>query len=268
MKKLTIQFLTIALAIIAFSATDTFAQNQVNFNDQGKAQTKVNLEAGSKYTYKVSGFSFGANNAGIMTVRPTVAYEQIKWTVKADGETIISEDLGAEISFQVNKGSNYTLSLWNQSGSTGRIGLNWSFDNIFRSIPEGLDKSSPKAISSSPDNFTTNQTPIDGRDTEDTDNSSVEVGDDNSMNANEKSTNSDDNSADSSKSNAERKDEARKRSKEKAKEARDEREPANTKKAKQRKERTKNKSEKKAKDKKAKKNKKNKKKYKKNKENN
>ena len=63
MKKLTIQLLTIAIAVIAFSATESFAQRRINLDASGQATINATIkpwkvEEGSS-SWSISGKQFG-----------------------------------------------------------------------------------------------------------------------------------------------------------------------------------------------------------------
>ncbi len=57
-KKLTIQLLTIAIAIIAFSATEAAAQKRLKFDKNGNAKVSSNVKANKSVTYSISGKDF------------------------------------------------------------------------------------------------------------------------------------------------------------------------------------------------------------------
>ncbi len=58
MKKLTIQFLTIAMVIVAFSVIETYAQKCIRFNRNGKAKIRTKIKAHGRKSYVVSGKDF------------------------------------------------------------------------------------------------------------------------------------------------------------------------------------------------------------------
>jgi hypothetical protein len=64
MKKLTLQVLTLTIAIIAFSATDAIAQKRINLDKNGKAKISSMIESMKlsdiKYTWSISGKQFSS----------------------------------------------------------------------------------------------------------------------------------------------------------------------------------------------------------------
>jgi hypothetical protein len=56
MKKITIQILCLAMVVVAFSVTETFAQ-RIRFKN-GKAKVSANVKANGKKTFTVSGSKF------------------------------------------------------------------------------------------------------------------------------------------------------------------------------------------------------------------
>lgn len=58
MKKLIIQFLCLAMAVIAFSATEIYAQKRIKFDRNGKAKFSSMVKAKESVTYSLSGKDF------------------------------------------------------------------------------------------------------------------------------------------------------------------------------------------------------------------
>ena len=119
MKKLTIQFLGLAMIIIVFSVTDSFAQ-RISFSG-GSAKVSTKIGADSSKTFTVSGKDFGK-----MTIKQTNR-GQFKYEIRR-GSSILSSGhtTGSNIRVKSDGKSTYRITIINEENAARRIVLQFS----------------------------------------------------------------------------------------------------------------------------------------------
>jgi hypothetical protein len=123
MKKLTIQLLTIAIAVFVFSVTEAVAQKRVNLDRNGKATIDAvikpwKVEEGEKPTWSISGKKF--NNLSIKQTKG----EKFKYEIRRGNEILSSgHTTGSNIQIRSDGASVYTISIINERDEAGKIVL-------------------------------------------------------------------------------------------------------------------------------------------------
>ena len=105
MKKLTIQFLCLAMIVVAFSVTETHAQ-RIKFKN-GKATVRATVKANGKKTYTVSGKDFSK-----LTIRQT-AGESFNYKIKRGSEFLSSGHTTGIQSINSDGRSTYSITIMN-----------------------------------------------------------------------------------------------------------------------------------------------------------
>ncbi|MEK7725209.1 MAG: hypothetical protein AAB336_12715 [Acidobacteriota bacterium] len=123
MKKLTIQFLTIAIAVIAFSATDAIAQKRINLDSNGKATISATIkpwkvEEAEKPNWSISGKKF--QNLSIKQTKGG----KFKYEIRRGSEFLSSgHTTGSNITINSDGKSDYTITIINEEDKARPITL-------------------------------------------------------------------------------------------------------------------------------------------------
>ena len=121
MKKLTIQFLTIAIAVIVFSVTDTVAQNRINLengNATVSATVKPKKSGDNKEVWSFSGKQFGNLN-----IKQTNG-GKFKYEIRRGGSFLSSgHTTGGNITINSDGKSDYTITIINEEDTARPITL-------------------------------------------------------------------------------------------------------------------------------------------------
>ena len=122
MKKLTIQFLIIAIAVIVFSVTDAVAQKRINLDSNGKATISATikpwkLEEGSS-SWSISGKQF--QNLSITQTKGG----KFKYEIRRGSEFLSSgHTTGSSITINSDGKSTYTITIINEEDKARPITL-------------------------------------------------------------------------------------------------------------------------------------------------
>jgi hypothetical protein len=115
-KKITIQFMCLAMVIMALSVTETFAQ-QIRLKD-GKATVRATIGANSEKTYTISGKDFRALSIK-QTNRVSFRYE-----LRRGSEFLSSgQTTGLSLEVESDGRSTYSIKIINESNVARRIVL-------------------------------------------------------------------------------------------------------------------------------------------------
>ena len=123
MKKLTIQLLTIAIAVIAFSATDALAQKAINLDANGRATISATIkpwkvEEGQTPIWSISGKNFG--NLSIKQTRG----EKFKYEIRRGNQFLSSgHTTGSNFMIRSDGKSTYTITIINEGDKARPIVL-------------------------------------------------------------------------------------------------------------------------------------------------
>jgi hypothetical protein len=116
MKKITIQFICLAMVMMTLSVTETFAQ-QIRLKD-GKATVRATIGANSEKTYTISGKDFQALNIK-KTNRVSFRYElRLGTELISSGQT-----MGLSLEVESDNRSTYSIKIINESNAARRIVL-------------------------------------------------------------------------------------------------------------------------------------------------
>ena len=122
MKKLTIRLLTIAIAVIAFSATESFAQKRINLDANGSTTISATIkpwkvEEGSS-SWSISGKQFA--NLSIKQTRGG----KFKYEIRRGSEFLSSgHTTGSNITIRSDGKSTYTITIINEEDTPRPITL-------------------------------------------------------------------------------------------------------------------------------------------------
>lgn len=122
MKKLTIQFLSIAIAVIVFSATDAIAQKRINLNKDGKATISATLKPWKvgdiSGEWMISGKKFEK-----LSIKQTKG-EKFKYEIRRGSEFLSSgHTTGSSIMINSDGKSTYTITIINEENKPRPITL-------------------------------------------------------------------------------------------------------------------------------------------------
>ncbi|MGE3465926.1 MAG: hypothetical protein AB7J13_03250 [Pyrinomonadaceae bacterium] len=123
MKKIYIHFLAIAIAVIAFSATEAIAQKRINLDSNGKATISATIkpwkvEEGPDPKWTISGSQFG--NLSIKQTRGT----KFKYEIRRGNSFLSSgHTTGSNIKIESNGKSTYTITIINEEDKARPIVL-------------------------------------------------------------------------------------------------------------------------------------------------
>ena len=122
MKKLTLQFLTLTIAIIAFSATDASAQRPINLDKNGKAKISATIQSMKlgdiKSTWSISGKRFGS-----LQINQTNT-GSFKYEIRRGNSFLSSgHTTGSNITIQSDGKSTYTITIINEEDKPRKIEL-------------------------------------------------------------------------------------------------------------------------------------------------
>ena len=116
MKKLTIQFLTIAIAVLVFSVTDTLAQ-RIKLKD-GQARINTTVKANGKKTFTISGRDFRS-----LRIRQTKG-GKFRYEIRRGSQLLSSgHQTGFSVNVNSDRRSTYRLTIVNNENKARRIGL-------------------------------------------------------------------------------------------------------------------------------------------------
>lgn len=116
MKKLTIQFLTIAIAVIVFSVTDAVAQKRINL-ENGNATVSATV-TGNKEVWSFSGKQFSKVN-----IKQTNG-GKFKYEIRRGSEFLSSgHTTGSNITINSDGKSDYTITIINEEDKARPITL-------------------------------------------------------------------------------------------------------------------------------------------------
>lgn len=113
MKKLTLRFLTIAVAVIAFSATEAIAQKRINLDANGKATISATVQPWKlgdiKEVWSISGKQF--RNLSIKQTRGG----KFKYEIRRGSQFLSSgHTTGSNIQIKSDGKSTYTITIINE----------------------------------------------------------------------------------------------------------------------------------------------------------
>ncbi len=123
MKKLTLRLLTLTIAIIAFSATDAFAQKRINLDANGKATISATIkpwkvEEAQSFKWSVSGKQFSN-----LQIKQTNS-GKFKYEIRRGSEFLSSgHTTGSNIQIQSDGKSIYTITIINEEDKARPIVL-------------------------------------------------------------------------------------------------------------------------------------------------
>lgn len=121
MKKLTIQFLIIA--VIAFSATDAFAQKRINLDATGKATISATIKPVKMGDIAQSVWSISGKQFGKLQIKQTNS-GKFKYEIRRGSEFLSSgHTTGSNIQIQSDGKSTYTITIINEEDKAGKIEL-------------------------------------------------------------------------------------------------------------------------------------------------
>lgn len=124
MKKLTIQIVALIIAIITFSATDTFAQKTIKLDATGKAKITATIKPGQpednsgKDSWSISGKQFSN-----LQIKQTNS-GKFKYEIRRSNEFLSSgHTTGSNIQIQSDGKSIYTITFINEENKARKIEL-------------------------------------------------------------------------------------------------------------------------------------------------
>lgn len=118
MKNLTLRFLTIAIAFIAFSATDALSQKGINLDSNGKATISATVTGNSKEVWSISGKQFGNLN-----IKQTSG-GKFKYEIRRGSAFLSSgHTTGSNITINSDGKSTYTITIINEEETARPITL-------------------------------------------------------------------------------------------------------------------------------------------------
>ncbi len=123
MKNLTLQILTLTIAIIALSATDAMAQKRINLDKNGKATISATIkpwkvEEGQTSTWSISGKTFGT-----LSIKQTSG-GKFKYELRRGNEFLSSgHTTGSNIKINSDGKSTYTIRIINEEDKARPITL-------------------------------------------------------------------------------------------------------------------------------------------------
>ncbi len=122
MKKLTLQLLTLTFAIIAFSATDAFAQRRISLDATGKAKISATIKP-IKFDYDPISWSIPGKQFRTLQIKQTNS-GKFKYEIKR-GSSLLStgHTTGSNIQIQSDGKSTYTITIINEEDKARRIEL-------------------------------------------------------------------------------------------------------------------------------------------------
>ncbi|MBK9165818.1 MAG: hypothetical protein IPM21_18290 [Acidobacteria bacterium] len=122
MKKLTLRFLTIAIAVIAFSATEAIAQKRINLDSNGKATVSATVQPWKlgdiKEVWSISGKQF--RNLSIKQTKGG----KFKYEIHRGSQFLSSgHTTGSNITINSDGKSTYTITIINEDDQPRKIEL-------------------------------------------------------------------------------------------------------------------------------------------------
>lgn len=116
MKKLTLQLLTLIIAITVFSATSVFAQTRITFNSQGTATLSGTAKPKSQLSGIISGKDFATANIKV------TKGGKLKYEIRRGNEFLSSgHTTGSNITLNSDGRSNYTITFINEEDKAKQI---------------------------------------------------------------------------------------------------------------------------------------------------
>lgn len=123
MKKLTIQLLTIAIAVIAFSATDAVAQKRINLDSNGKATISATIKPWKVEEAEMPRWSISGKQFETLTVKQTKG-GKFKYEIRRGNEFLSSgHTTGSNITINSDGKSDYTITIINEEDKARPITL-------------------------------------------------------------------------------------------------------------------------------------------------
>ncbi len=122
MKKLTVQVLTIAFAVIAFSATDALAQGRITLDANGKATINATVKPW-KVEEGSSNWTISGNQFSNLSIKQTKG-GKFKYEIRRGSEFLSSgHTTGSNITIRSDGKSTYTISIINEEDTARAITL-------------------------------------------------------------------------------------------------------------------------------------------------
>lgn len=123
MKKLTIQFLTIAIAVIAFSATDAIAQKRINLDSNGKATISATIKPWKVEEAEMPRWSISGKQFSNLSIKQTKG-GKFKYEIRRGSEFLSSgHTTGSNITINSDGKSDYTITIINEEDKPRPITL-------------------------------------------------------------------------------------------------------------------------------------------------
>lgn len=127
MKKLTFQSACIALIIIAFSATDAFAQKTIKLDANGKAKISATIKPW-KVEEMSSGWKISGKQFSTLQIKQTNS-GKFKYEIRRGNEFLSSgHTTGSNIQIQSDRKSTYTITIINKEDKPRKIELSMITD--------------------------------------------------------------------------------------------------------------------------------------------
>ncbi len=119
MKKITIQLVSLAIAIIAFSATEAVAQKRIKFDKNGKAKVSATIKAKSGVSFTISGREF--KNVSIRCLK----CEGLGFELRRGSEFLSSGHTANVIRVKSDGRSEYSMTIINKADKSKSIVLSF-----------------------------------------------------------------------------------------------------------------------------------------------
>ena len=123
MKKLTLRFLIIAIAVIAFSATDAIAQKRINLDSNGKATIGATIKPWKVEEAESASWSISGKQFEKLSIRQTKG-GKFKYEIRRGSQFLSSgHTTGSNITINSDGKSTYTITIINEEDQPRPITL-------------------------------------------------------------------------------------------------------------------------------------------------
>ena len=123
MKKLTIRLLTIAIAVIAFSATDAIAQKRIKLDENGSATISATIKPWKVEEAEFASWTISGKQFSNLSIKQTIG-GKFKYEIRRGSEFLSSgHTTGSNITINSDGKSTYTITIINEEDKARPITL-------------------------------------------------------------------------------------------------------------------------------------------------